>query len=182
VQAIKAFCLLKVFISEMIMKREPLTAGYIARLFEIETSLVEMWSELFAEYLSKPVNRNEDAPRIYTQSDLRVFAVVYDNYDPTDDTITDAYSGVYSALNSSSQYEERYIEFAYLNSPIFQGIPDEFEQSDPSEYGVIIGGMADPSRLDLARAYRLAADMLVDTALKNTTSHKLNTLYDVVWR
>jgi len=165
----------------MIMKREPLTVGYIARLFDIDKSLIKLWSNLFAEYLSKPVNLNKGEPRIYTQSDLRVFAVVYDHYDPSDDIITDAYSGVYGALNSRSQYEERYMEFAYLNSPIFQGIPDEFEQSEPGEYGTIIGGMADPSWIDIAKAYKLAADMLVDTALKNTGSYMVFNLYDVVW-
>ena len=66
------------------MKREPLTVGCIARLFDIDKSLVKLWSKRFAEYLSKPTNR-EGEPRIYTQSDLKVFAVIYENYDPSDD-------------------------------------------------------------------------------------------------
>lgn len=163
------------------MKREPLTVAYIANLFDVDKSLVKMWSKLFAQYLSKPINRNKGEARIYTQSDLRVFAVIYDNYDPSDDPITDVYFGVYSALNSGSQYEERYMEFAYLNSPIFQEIPDDFGQSEPVEYGVVIWGMANPSWIDLAQAYRVAADTLVDTALKNTDSYKGSNLYSVVW-
>ncbi|HNS49920.1 MAG TPA: hypothetical protein PKO09_01925 [Anaerolineae bacterium] len=164
----------------MNMKREPLTVGYVARLFDIDKSLVKSWSKWFAEYLSSPTN-NKGEPRTYTQSDLRVFAVIYENYDPSDDDITSAYSGVYGPLNSDDQYEERYIEFAYLNSPIFQEIPSEFEYSKPGEHGVIIGGMADPAWIDIARAYRLAADMLVDTALKSTGQYMIFNLYDVVW-
>jgi hypothetical protein len=176
-----AVSLLKAFISEMIMKREPLTVGYIAHLLDIDKSLVKTWSKLFAEYLSKPVYRNNGEPRIYTQSDLRVFAVVYDNYDPSDDAATDAYPGVYGALNSGNQYEERYVEFAYLNSPIFQEVPDELGQSESVEHGVIIGGMAGPSWIDLAKAYRLAADTLVDIALKDTNTNKGFNLFNVVW-
>ena len=116
----------------MNMKREPLTVGYVARLFDIDKSLVKSWSKWFAEYLSSPTS-NKGEPQAYTQSDLRVFAVIYENYDPSDDDVTSAYSGVYGPLNSDDQYEERYIEFAYLNSPIFQEIPGEFEYSKPGE-------------------------------------------------
>jgi hypothetical protein len=162
------------------MKREPLTVGYVARLFDIDKSLVKLWSKWFAEYLSNSTNKKGE-PRIYTQSDLRVFAVIYENYDPSDNDTISAYSGVWWALNSGSQYEERFAEFAYLNSPIFQEIPDEFEYSEPGEHGVIIGGMADPAWLDIARAYRMAADMLVDAALENAGAYMVFNLYDVVW-
>lgn len=162
------------------MKREPLTVGYIASLFDIDKSLVKSWSKWFAEYLGKPANKKGE-PRVYTQSDLRVFAVIYENYDPSDDDTTSAYLGVYGSLNSNSQYEERYTEFAYLNSPVFQEIPVEFEYSEPGEHGVIIGGMADPTWIDIAQAYRLAADMLVDAALENAGAYMVFNLYDVVW-
>jgi hypothetical protein len=158
------------------MKRGSLTVEYVARLFDIDESLVELWSDQFAEYLSKPTNR-KDEPRIYTQSDLKILAVIYDNHDASDDT-TAASSGAYLALNSGSQDDKRYREFAYLNSPVFQEVPDEFEHPEPGVYSAIIADI-EPSWIDVARAYRLAADMIIDAALEKADESVVFSLHDV---
>lgn len=165
------------------MKRESLTAGYVARLLNTEVSFIKLWAKRFPEYLSHPTNQQNE-PRIYTQSDLRVFAVINDSYEwrkDDDNENADAYPEAYCALNSNTQNNEHYIELAYLHSPIFQEVPDEIGQSEPCEYGVIIGGMAQPAKIDIAQAYKLAADMLVDLALTTTESDSTFNLYGVVW-
>ncbi len=45
------------------MKREMLTVGYVARLFNVKKTTVKMWSRQFAEYLSKSANPDKSSMR-----------------------------------------------------------------------------------------------------------------------
>ena len=37
------------------------------------------------------------------------------------------YENIYALLNSGEHYSERYLAIAYVNTPIFQDIPDDLE-------------------------------------------------------
>ena len=79
---------------------------------------------------------------------------------------------VHYALKSGERYAEPLIELARLNSPIFQDPSDEMDET--WQHDVLIGGMACGDLLQVARAYKLAADELVRQALSKYEPHELD--------
>jgi hypothetical protein len=146
------------------MKREELGVGYVARLFNVTKDTIKKWSAEFAEFLSSSANPRKGHARKYNQSDLRVLALISEYKDWEGEEDDHDYSGIYFALNSGEHNDDRYVEFAHLNSPIFQEVPEDIDET--WTHGVIIGGIASPKILAVARHYKTAGDVLVKLALE----------------
>lgn len=153
------------------MKHEDIGVAYIARLFKVDRDTVKKWNYLFSEFLSQSANPSKGHPRVYIQTDIRVFALVYDYRDWAKSEEDKDYSDIYYALNSGLQHDERYIETSYFNTPLFQDIPSEIDET--WKHGVLVGGITPRNEIDFARAYRLAGDVLVDYALKSGEPYEL---------
>ena len=111
------------------MKHEDIGVAYIARLFKVDKDTVKKWNYLFSEFLSQSANPSKGHPRVYIQTDIRVFALVYDYRDWAKSEEDKDYSNIYYALNSGLQHDERYIETSYFNTPLFQDIPSEIDET-----------------------------------------------------
>lgn len=96
--------------------------------------------------------------REFNEADLRVLALVAEYWEDEPD-----YENICAMLNCGEQNDDRFIEFAHLHTPIFQDVPDEIDET--WQNGAMIGGMAMRDWLQLARAYKMAADTMVTQAL-----------------
>lgn len=143
------------------------TVSEVARLIGVDRDKVKAWAKEFAEYLSLTAQPAKGRERQFSEADLRVMAVISEHLEMGNDA-----DDVHYALNSGEQYAESLIELARLNSPIFQEPPDEMDET--WQHGVLIGGMACRDLLQVARAYKLAADELVKQALSNYEPHELD--------
>ncbi len=153
------------------MKHEDIGVAYISQLFQVDKNTVKKWNYLFSEFLSQSANPPKGQQRAYTPTDIRVFALVCDYRDWAESEEDKDYSDIYYALNSGLQHDERYIKTSYFNTPLFQDIPSEIDET--WKHGVLVGGMGPRDKIDFARGYRLAGDVLVDHALKSGEPYEL---------
>ena len=143
------------------------TVSEVARLLGVEPVTVKRWSAQFAEYLSLSARPASGRERRFTEDDLRVLAVVAEHLESGDDE-----DDVQHALNSGRQYDESLLELARLNSPLFQEPPEELDET--RGHGTLVGGMARRDLPQVARAYKRAADELLEQALSKYESHELD--------
>lgn len=137
------------------------TTGNVAKIFGVNQQTVKTWAYKFSEYLSTTANPAKGVTRSFTQQDLMVFALVAEYWEDEPD-----YANIYTILNCGDHHNDRYIRIAYLNSPLFQDIPDNLDE--PARDIVIVGGMRQTRHelsLEIAEAYKNAGDDLVRTAL-----------------
>ncbi len=163
------------------MESRELTPGTVARLLGVETATIKRWTKLFDDYLSRGATPRSGTRRLYNRSDLQVFAVVRDYVSSLDVDEVD-YSAVHSALADGCQFNPDYYEMSCVLAPIFQTIPDDFGQSAPVPRSqLIVGGMAYPGIIDIARAYRTAAETLIEAALQENSVTTWPEPYELAW-
>jgi DNA-binding transcriptional MerR regulator len=143
------------------------TIAEVARLLDVDRDSVRRWATEFAEHLSLTANPKKGQERQFTEADLRVLAVIAEHFEMENDA-----SDIHYALNSGSQYEEPFLEFARIHTPLFQEVPEEIDET--WQHGVLIGGMACRDLPQVAAAYKLAADELVKRALASQEPHELD--------
>ena len=143
------------------------TISEVACILEADRDSLKRWVNEFAEYLSLTANPRKGQERQFTEVDLRVLAVIAEEYEMDGEA-----DDIHYALNCGRQYDERFLEFARLHSPLFQDVPEEIDEG--WQHGVLIGGMACRHLPQVARAYKLAADELVKQALTNHEPHELD--------
>jgi hypothetical protein len=68
-------------------------------------------------------------------------------------------------LDAGHHSSDIYLEFVYLNTPVFKEPPDDLEEKH--EYSIMLNGEFLRSPLDVARAYKAAGDALVAQAIAN---------------
>ncbi|MBW4474045.1 MAG: hypothetical protein KME45_27275 [Stenomitos rutilans HA7619-LM2] len=156
-----AIALISIILHPKIRKYEDMrNVSEVAKVFEIDKELVKKWAFEFKQHLSDFANPAKGKARLFTQSDLRVLAVVYYYWDEDPD-----YEHIDSLLCSGRQDEEIYTEFQYLNTPIFQDLlntENYYEGEEAWTRGIIIGDMASKfHQVEVARSYKAAADELV---------------------
>lgn len=132
----------------------------IARLFGIDRDTVKKWCYKFPEHLSNTANPPKGQPRFFTEADLQVLALVYYYWEDEPD-----YENIRACLNAGHHNTDIYLEFVYLNTPIFKEPPDDIEEKH--EYSIMLNGEFLRSSLDVARAYKTAGDALVAQAMAN---------------
>lgn len=147
-----------------------MTASEVAHIFEVDRDTIKKWSYKFRDYLSSKANPPKGQVRYFTQSDLMVLALVSHYWEEKPD-----YENIYALLNNGEYCSDRYVAIAYVNTPIFQDIPDDLECG---EYPALIafGGMKQEERklsFRIADAYKMAGDQLVETAISSHTAYEL---------
>src|SRR5262245_17477179 len=132
----------------------------IARLFKVDRNTVKKWCDEFSPYLSAIANPPKGETRYFSDADLQVLAVIYHYWEDEPD-----YEAIRYRLDSGDQNEDIYLEFAYLNTPIFCAPPDEVD--DKYEYCIMLNEEFLRSTIDIARAYKRAGDALIAQAIGN---------------
>jgi hypothetical protein len=138
----------------------------VARIFNVERDLIKTWSYIFSEYLSKEANPRKGKQRTYTVVDICTFGYIMMYWEDDPDI-----ENIKLGLNSGDQYEQPYSELAKQYTPIFR----EFDE-DIIEYKQIvsIGGITENlDTFSLADAYKLAGDILIQTALEKDEEFEL---------
>jgi hypothetical protein len=143
------------------------TVSEVAEFLGVNRDKVKRWSKEFAEYLSLTAQPAKGKERQFSEADLRVLAVVSEHLELGNDVDDVCY-----ALNSGEQYTEPLVELARLHSPLFQNPSGEMDET--WRHGSLIGGMASRDLPQVARAYKLAADELLEQALSKYEPHELD--------
>lgn len=147
----------------VIALKADITVSDIVKLFGVHKDIVKKWCYLFAEYLSTSATQ-KGTTRKYTQTDIRVFALVSNYRDWQNSEAEQDYSDIFYALNSKEQYDDIYNEFVHLYTPLFQDIPEDI--TEEWVHGVVVGGFGTyGNKLPLARGYKEAGDRLFDIAV-----------------
>ncbi len=143
------------------------TIADVARLFGVDREAVKQWTATFAEHLSPFATPRKGATRLFTESDARVFALVNHYWEEEPDL-----EHIHAMLNSGEQNEEAYVKFIRQHTPIFQEVPDDLDET--CTHGVLFSSMWVRPLIEVARAYKYAADELVKEALGCSEPHLLD--------
>lgn len=143
------------------------TVSDVARILRVEEGNVLKWSRLFAEFLSSTSTINE-SPALFSTTDLAVFGYVnvYWELEPDIESIK-------FSIHAEEHLGFPFYEIIQQATPIFRHVPDNTDELDPEET-VLIGGLFDFSNWhQLAKAYKLAGDLLVENSIKNDMGYEL---------
>lgn len=141
------------------------TVADLVRLLEVDRDDILRWTKEFAEHLSDYTRPQPGRPRYFTQADTRTLAYIKGGLDDID--------SLRMCLSVGGQHMEEYVEWANLNTPIFQEVPDDIDET--WTHGVMmISGYQHRSAVDVARAYRLAGDELIGQAVGRESPHALD--------
>lgn len=77
-----------------------ITASYVLELFDISRETVRQWAAEFADYLSPGANPGDRLPRLFTDDDMRVLALVSQMKDEGK-----RYADVHAALRNGQRAE-----------------------------------------------------------------------------
>jgi len=143
------------------------TISEVARMFDVDRNTVLLWISKFADHLGSKATLPKGEPRQFSESDLRVLALVFYYWEDDPD-----YEHIHAMLNGGDHESDVFIEHARLHTPIFQELPDEIDET--WQHGAVIGGMAFRDRRQVAKSYKLAADELVVLALTKHEPHELD--------
>jgi DNA-binding transcriptional MerR regulator len=142
------------------------TISDVARLLDVGRDTVKHWTTEFAEHLSLTA-RVKGKVRQFSEADLRVLALISYYWEEDPDL-----ENIHAMLNSGDYDEDVFAEFASLNTPVFQEVPDEIDET--WQHGVLVGGWASRNWPQVARAYKKAADELLTQALRQCEPHEFD--------
>lgn len=139
----------------------------VAHIFKVGRDTVKQWAYEFKEYLSPYANPGKGLERKFTGEDIQVLAYVFEYWEDEPD-----YECIKIGLNCEYHRDDRYLEVAHLSSPIFQEIPEGLDET--WTHGVILNDAKINNPLEVARAYKYAADALVREALESSQGRSLD--------
>jgi len=147
------------------------TISEVASLLKLDRDTVIRWSVTFCDYLSRHATPPKGQTRRFTDSDVRVLALVDEHWDMDDDLDPDP-ERIKTLLEYGGQNDERYADLIYLNSPIFQEPPEDLDET--SHHGFLLSSIWNQPLIEVARAYKYAADELVREGLSCQEPHLLD--------
>jgi hypothetical protein len=136
-----------------------------ARIFDVDRSTIQAWSNIFREHLSPGATPPKGTPRQFIGSDLQVFAFVSMYWEDNADV---AYIEV--GLNSGDHHDAPFEDVLSQFTPLFQELPNGVDETW-HHGGLLTEGPLD--QFELADSYKLAGDTLVDAALSTQESWEL---------
>lgn len=134
------------------------TISEIAKQLEVSNETIKSWTTEFSEHFSSSANAKKNQPRQYGEKDMRILLLISEHWDDDPDL-----EHIHFLLNSNEYEGGPYAGTSRLNTPIFQQVPEEIDES--WQHGCVISGMAFRDWHHLARSYKLAGDKLVDQVL-----------------
>jgi hypothetical protein len=144
------------------------TVSDVARMLKVEKANIKKWSHLFAEFLSPTAKSIDGSPALFSTTDLAVlgYVNVYWELEPDIDSIK-------LCIQAEEHLEFPFYELIQQATPIFINVPDDTENLNPEET-VLFGGLVDFGNWhQLAKAYKLAGDLLVENSIKNDMGYEL---------
>lgn len=143
------------------------TIGDVARLLDIDRDIIKGWLKEFREHLSESTRPAAGQTRLFTEADTLALALISEFWEDDPDL-----ENIHAMLNSGEQHSERYVEAVRLNTPVFQEVPDDLDET--WTHGVLLSSMYLRPMIEVARAYKYAADELVKEALSHQEPHLLD--------
>jgi hypothetical protein len=143
------------------------TISEVARLLDVNRELVKSWVGTFSEHVSEWAQPKAGRTRLFTDADTRALALVSDLWEDDPDL-----ENINACLNTGDQNSGRYVELVHLNTPVFQDVPNDLDET--WDHGVLLNAMWLRPAIEVARAYKYAADELVKAALSCHEPHLLD--------
>lgn len=144
------------------------TVSDVARILKVEKANVKKWSRLFAEFLSPTAKSTDGSPALFSTTDLAVlgYVNVYWELEPDIDSIK-------LCIQAEEHLGFPFYELIQQATPIFRNVPDDTDDLNPEET-VLFGGLFDFGNWhQLAKAYKLSGDLLVENSIKNDLGYEL---------
>jgi len=138
-----------------------------ARIFKVSGDLVKDWAFEFIDYLSPSANPPKNQERKFSVSDIQVLAYVFEHWEDEPDL-----ENIKIGLNLEYHKDDRYPEVPHFSSPLFQEIPEDLDENRTE--GIILSDVKVNQPVEIARAYRYAADTLLQEALRYEQGHALD--------
>jgi len=143
------------------------TIGDVSRLLDVDRDTLKAWIKEFHEHLSEFAHPRSGRTRLFTETDTRVLALISEYWEDEPDL-----ENIHAMLNSGEQNSEHFVELVHLNTPIFQEVPDDLDET--WTHGVLLSSMYLRPLIEVARSYKYAADELVKEALSFQEPHLLD--------
>ena len=143
------------------------TIGDVSRLVGVDRDTIKGWLHEFSEHLSDSTRPASGRVKLFTEADTLTLALISDYWEDSPDL-----ENIHAMLNSGEQHSERYVEAVRLDAPIFQEVPDDIDET--WTHGVLLSSMYLRPMIEVARAYKYAADELVKEALSINEPHLLD--------
>lgn len=138
----------------------------VARIFNVERDLIKTWLYIFSDYLNKEANPGKGKQKKFTVEDICTFGYIMTYWEDDPDI-----ENIKFGLNSGDQYEHPYSELAKEYTPIFREFDEDIIEN---KHIVSIGGINENfDTFFLADAYKLAGDILIQTALEKDEEFEL---------
>lgn len=143
------------------------TIGDVSRLLGVDRDKIKAWLREFSEHFSETARPRTGAKRLFTEGDTRALALINEYREEEPDL-----ANIHAMLNSGEQHSERIVEFVRHNTPVFQEVPDDIDET--WTHGVLLSSMYVRPMIEVARSYKYAADELVKEALSFQEPHLLD--------
>ncbi len=138
----------------------------MSRILKIDRDTIKLMAFTFSEYLQPKANPLKGNPRLFCKDDIPVLAFISYYWEESPDI-----ECIKSGLKAHEQLEYPFSEFIAEVSPMFIVPPDSL---DENSNGIIFGGLAEfGDAFYLADSFKLAGDMLVNSALANDEKYEL---------
>ena len=147
--------------------RQMRTIGDVSRLLGVDRDTIKAWLKEFSDHFSESARPRTGAKRLFTEGDTRALVLISEFWEDEPDL-----ENIHSMLNSGDQQSEQFVELVRLNTPIFQEVPDDLDET--WTHGVLLNSMYIRPMIEVARSYKYAADELVKEALSFQEPHLLD--------
>jgi hypothetical protein len=149
------------------------TVAKAAEILKVDSLLIKKWAYHFSEYLEPAANPEKGKTRLFSVQDILVFAYVSRYWEEEPD-----FESIKIGLNREEFREYPYNELAAVLTPIFRDIPHDIEER-PSSAALLIAYSAEADLYFLAKSYKYAGDVLVDSAIENDNAYEL--IYPIIY-
>jgi len=144
-----------------------------ARILETDTQQLKAWAYQFRDNLSTSANPKKGASPSFTTQDVLV--LLYVSHFWEDDPDIEA---IVVGLNSEDHLEDTYVHVLWNRTPLLQNdVPEHLDE--PSRYGLLVTPHIHLKRIEVARSYHHAANVLWDKA--NDSGFPLLECYPVLF-
>ncbi|MCH7685823.1 MAG: MerR family transcriptional regulator [Planctomycetes bacterium] len=143
------------------------TIGDVSRLLGVDRDTIKTWLKEFSDHFSESALPRTGVTRLFSEEDTRALALISQYWEDEPDL-----ENIHAMLNSGDQQSEHFVELVRLNTPIFQEVPDDLDET--WTHGVLVSSRYVRPMIEVARSYEYAADELVKEALSFQEPHLLD--------
>jgi hypothetical protein len=141
------------------------TPSEVAKIFQVDRDRVKAWAYHFKAFLSHEANPPAGEMRQFRDEDLPVLAYIYYHWEENPDL-----ESITCGLNRGDHLDYPFEEVLYQHSKIFQEPPDGLDETWSHGFLLLGSKVGDP--LSVARCYRLAAEEMIEAALRSNLAHQ----------